>query len=77
VLRASNNGLSAVIDPRGNVLALAPQFVQTVLTVDVQPMQGATPYVRFGNWLIVTIMLGLVVVAWARERASRATRRAG
>jgi len=71
MIRVSNNGLSAVIDPRGNILAIAPQFVTMVLTAEVQPMQGATPYVRFGNWPVVSLVIVLVFIAWIGDNASR------
>jgi apolipoprotein N-acyltransferase len=56
MLRATNNGVSAVIDQRGQVLATSPQFEVAVLDGEIQPQQGATPYVRAGNW---PVLLGL------------------
>ncbi|WP_045224729.1 apolipoprotein N-acyltransferase [Methyloterricola oryzae] len=52
LLRATNTGITAAISPRGWVIAQAPQFTQTALTVEITPMQGATPYVRFGDWTV-------------------------
>jgi apolipoprotein N-acyltransferase len=68
MLRATNNGVSAVIDHRGTVLATSPQFEVAVLDGEIQPQQGATPYVRVGNWpvlLVLFLMLGLSVL-WSR-----------
>lgn len=67
LLRADNAGLSAVIDHRGRVIAVAPQFQQSVLAATVQPMTGATPYVRFGDWPIVTLLLLLLAGLWWRK----------
>ncbi|MFQ5993936.1 MAG: apolipoprotein N-acyltransferase [Acidiferrobacterales bacterium] len=67
VLRVSNTGLSAMISPRGDIEALAPQFVPMMLQVQAQPMQGATPYVRLGNWTIIATMAALIVIGWLRE----------
>jgi apolipoprotein N-acyltransferase len=50
VLRATNNGLTAVIDPRGQVTASLPQFEQGVLEASWQPMLGLTPFTRLGYW---------------------------
>ena len=61
MLRAANTGPSAAIDHRGEVFARSPQFETHLLRTQVQPMQGATPYVRTGNWVIVPFMAGLVV----------------
>ncbi|MBE9561557.1 MAG: apolipoprotein N-acyltransferase [Proteobacteria bacterium] len=57
LLRATNTGISAVIDNKGKVIAQSPQFQITALRAEVQPYQGITPYVRFGDKLIVIISL--------------------
>jgi apolipoprotein N-acyltransferase len=46
-----------------------PQFEPGVLTGEVQPRIGLTPYVRFGNTAVLVIILrGLVgaVASWRR-----------
>jgi len=58
MLRATNNGISAVIDHKGNVLTTSPQFEVAVLDGKVQPQAGATPYVLVGNW---PVLFGLFV----------------
>ncbi|MDH5436103.1 MAG: apolipoprotein N-acyltransferase, partial [Gammaproteobacteria bacterium] len=40
MLRATNTGISAIIDERGHVMATSPQFKLHVLKSTVQPMQG-------------------------------------
>jgi apolipoprotein N-acyltransferase len=55
MLRATNTGATAAIAPHGNLLAHAPHFTQTTLNVSAQGYSGATPYVRFGNWLFLII----------------------
>lgn len=57
MLRAANTGPSAAIDHRGVVIARSPQFRPFVLLTQVQPMQGATPYARFGNLPVVLALL--------------------
>jgi apolipoprotein N-acyltransferase len=71
MLRATNNGVSAMIDHRGDVLATSPQFEVAVLNGKVQPRSGATLYVRFGNW---PVLLGLFFVLglcgfWVRGKS--------
>lgn len=61
-IRATNNGISAVIDPDGRLLARAPQFEFATLTETVRPMQGATPYVRTGNWPVISLAFALLLV---------------
>ncbi|MBI3570452.1 MAG: apolipoprotein N-acyltransferase [Gammaproteobacteria bacterium] len=75
MLRAANTGPSAVIDHRGEVVARSPQFQVHALTATVQPMQGVTPYVRFGNQpVVLCLVLVLVVAARGRDIHERLTR---
>lgn len=67
VLRAANTGPSVVIDYRGNVTARVPQFRRYVLSASVQPMQGATPYVRFGNIPVVILLIAMILLAGVRS----------
>lgn len=53
MLRAANDGVSAVIDPHGRVVHRAPEFTQAVLRGRVAPREGVTPYLRAGNWLAI------------------------
>ncbi len=70
MLRATNNGVSAIIDERGAVLATSPQFEVAVLDGKVQPRSGATPYVRTGNAAVLLLVaLALAVCVWRARRA--------
>jgi apolipoprotein N-acyltransferase len=70
---ATNDGISAVIGPRGEVLASAPPFAQYVLRSSVTPRAGITPFTRVGNWLIVSLAaLGLAASLWSGELRRRA-----
>lgn len=65
MLRATNNGISAIIDYRGEVLATSPQFELAVLDGEVQPRTGATLYVQVGNWpVLVGLFLVLGFCVW-------------
>ncbi len=68
--RATNTGISAFIDARGNVMAQTSQFAAEVLQGVVQPLSGATPYVRLGDGgaLVLFSALFSVALAWARRR---------
>lgn len=61
-LRATNTGISSLVDFRGQVVDAGPSFVEAVLDVVVQPRAGQTPYVRFGNLPVVVLVLSLVVL---------------
>jgi apolipoprotein N-acyltransferase len=72
VLRATNTGATAMIDPHGNVLAHAPHFTKATLNIMAQGYNGSTPYVRFGNWLFLAIsFIGLLAICLPNFLASR------
>ncbi len=62
LLRATNTGISAMIDVKGKIMDRAPQFKIITLRVIAQPYEGMTPYVRFGNGLIVSFLLVCVLL---------------
>ncbi len=73
LLRATNTGITAVIDPRGKLAAVAPQFKETVLTASIEPMNGATPYVHLGN--IPVALLSAMILAGVFLGRGRAEKR--
>ncbi len=69
LIRAANDGITAVIGPRGQLVGRLPQFTPGVLRADVVPLSGLTPYARFGNYPILLGAAGLLVLAlWRRRR---------
>ncbi len=69
ILRVTTNGISAFIDHKGQLTKQSPQFQQAVITQTVQPRQGATPYVHYGQWPLMVLLL-LLLVCWAYYRFS-------
>ena len=63
MLRATNTGITALIDHRGRERARLPWFTRGVLEANIAGRSGTTPYVRFGDWLAIAIALTLGVVA--------------
>jgi apolipoprotein N-acyltransferase len=63
LLRATNTGISAIIDDGGRIVARSPQFEVATVTHAVQPRSGATPYVRWGNWPVVILSGWLLAFA--------------
>ncbi|MFQ5695919.1 MAG: apolipoprotein N-acyltransferase, partial [Terriglobia bacterium] len=51
LLRATNTGITAVVDPLGRIAARAPRDTRTVLVAGYAPREGASFYVRYGDWL--------------------------
>ena len=69
LVRAANDGVSAVIGPRGEIVARAPEYRATVLRSTIVPRTGLPPYARVGNWPVV--LLSLLLAAAAAWRAAR------
>ncbi len=65
MIRSTNTGISSLIGPHGEVIKQLPQFETAVLNGEVQPLSGATPFVRWGDWLIVAIC-GLLLLGFAK-----------
>jgi apolipoprotein N-acyltransferase len=68
MLRATNTGMTAAIDPKGKVVAQLPPFRRDALTASVQGYGGATPYVLFGNSLAVGLAAVSLILAWLISR---------
>ncbi|MFN0040383.1 MAG: apolipoprotein N-acyltransferase [Burkholderiales bacterium] len=71
MLRATNTGVSAIIGPDGDIVAAAPEFVTTTLNGTVRGYQGATPYVRVGNFGFCAIAALMLAAALWRRRSPR------
>jgi apolipoprotein N-acyltransferase len=74
MLRATNNGATAIIDGRGNVQDRIPFYRQGTLAARVQGMAGSTPYIRFGNLLFLASSALLLAGAWLLGRGRRRAR---
>jgi apolipoprotein N-acyltransferase len=70
MLRATNDGVTALIAHDGALEGTLPQFQPGVLTGVVEPRVGLTPYVRFGNApVLVLVALGLAAGLWRPRRS--------
>jgi apolipoprotein N-acyltransferase len=77
MLRSTNTGATAIINPNGSVASQLPPFTRDTLAGKVQGYTGWTPYMLFGNTPVVGIALISLIVVWlaSRRRASRTASR--
>jgi apolipoprotein N-acyltransferase len=68
-LAATNTGLTAAIDRDGRVLAQLAPFTEGRLELEVQGYDGATPYVRAGDWPVLALCAALLAFVALRTRS--------
>ena len=69
-LRSTNTGISAFIAADGELVRTGEQFQPQILTADIQPRRGMTPYARAGNWPVLGLCLVILGLFWIRNRPS-------
>ena len=68
MIRSTNTGITSFIGPHGEVIKQLPQFEVGVLKAKVQPMSGSTPFVRWGDALVVAFCSLLLLGFWVKYR---------
>jgi len=64
MLRATNTGVTSIIGPHGDILQMLPQHEEGVLTGMVQGYSGSTPYVLWGNAVMLGLIGMMMAAAW-------------
>jgi len=62
MLRATNTGISAIINEKGKILLQSPQFKPHALSGTVELFEGTTPYARYGNYPILIFSILLLII---------------
>ncbi|MCK5720152.1 MAG: apolipoprotein N-acyltransferase [Thiomargarita sp.] len=68
LLRATNTGISAVINPQGKIVKKIPQFKTTSLRATIYPYQGVTPYIYLGNQFIIGLLFTLITIITIKNK---------
>jgi apolipoprotein N-acyltransferase len=66
LLRAGNDGVTAVVDPNGKVLTRLERHISSSLIGEYALMDGQTLYVRWGDWIIWLTAIYAVIVSFVR-----------
>lgn len=65
LLRATNTGISAIIDDSGRIVDQSPQFTPHALHGTIHTFTGNTPYAIYGNYLIVMLNILALIAGLA------------
>ena len=71
MVRATNTGATAAIDPHGRIASRLPDFTRGTLVAEVEPRSGMTPYARWGNGPAIGLAAALALLAAWRGRRPR------
>ncbi|WP_444937335.1 apolipoprotein N-acyltransferase [Microbulbifer sp. JMSA004] len=63
LVRGTNTGVTAIVDPKGKVIKKLPQFERANMTGDIRAMSGATPFMLAGISLVFALALPMLALA--------------
>ncbi len=70
MLRAGTTGISAFIDPTGQLIESIPMGRDGILYANFHPRTSLTPYMRFGDWFAwIAVIVVLVALFYARRNS--------
>jgi len=61
MVRGTNNGISAIIDERGNIMSQSEQFIETVLESKIQIRSGRTPFSLTGSYPLFFLCFAFIL----------------
>jgi len=68
LIRGTNTGLTAIVDPYGKVIAQSPQVEIATLRGTVYKTKGVTPFSTLGTQPLIDLCFVLIIFAWAYAR---------
>ncbi|TXR53735.1 apolipoprotein N-acyltransferase [Reinekea thalattae] len=67
MVRATQNGISAIIDANGNILSRSAQFVEATLTGEITLQQGKTPFQHYSTHSLPILAMMILVLIYFRH----------
>lgn len=75
LIRGTNNGITAVVNHKGQLLQQLDQFEVGVLLAQIEPRIGNSPFTLIGSWPIVLfsflIIIYLIISQWRQNRMEK------
>ena len=69
LIRGTNDGVSALVDYRGLVKVQSPQFTESVVSGEIQPRSGHTPFAITGSSPILGFAMLILILGWKMQRS--------
>ena len=69
LIRGTNNGISGLVDPQGQIIDSLPQFRAGVLRGEVYAMQGLTPFQQYGSLPVILLALLLCLCGLGKRQS--------
>lgn len=70
LIRGTNDGITALINNKGEVVSSIPQYQAGVLTGELPIMSGETPFMRWGSWPVLILCLLCLQTGWKKRRSA-------
>lgn len=67
MVRSTNNGLSGIIDPKGNAVKRGKRFEREAIIGEVYAAHGRTPFMIFASWPTVLFACLLLLVLFRKQ----------
>lgn len=71
LLRATNTGVSGIVDHKGKIVSTVPVYEQGVVKGEVKIFKGTTPYVQYGNTVIIGLISSLLLLIYLFVRRKK------
>ena len=68
ILRATNDGITATVDPAGRIVYRVPPYRELASDVTYRYSTRMTPYTRYGDWFAWSALIAGVLLAAAGFR---------
>ena len=62
LVRATNNGVTAIVNAKGDIVGKLPQFETGVLVKEVELVSGQTIFNRWGQWPIILFSICFILI---------------
>ncbi|MBC3764377.1 apolipoprotein N-acyltransferase [Neptunicella marina] len=68
LIRSTNNGITALVDHKGEFIIQAPQYQEASITATLEHVKSMTPYRLLGNSLPFTLCLILLLLVYYQQK---------